>query len=110
MKEETSLLGGEGVRARTSTAFRYTKDDDAAAAVEAFVTLVFTAPEAGDSDRLATPPARDAAAPVRGGDGVLERGTDSTTFKVEDILTTTMMQRMMKMQVCCADPDNADAA
>ena len=28
---------------------------------------------------------RVAASPVLGGDGDLERGTDSTTFKVEDI-------------------------
>ena len=81
---ETSLLGGEGVRARTSTTFRYA-EAGGAAAVEAFRLPMFIVPEAGESEMLATPPARVAAVTVLGGDCDLERGTDSTTFKVEDI-------------------------
>ena len=85
IREEASLLGGEGVRARTSTTFKSIDAGDATA-IEAFRLPVFTVPEAGDSERLATPTARDSALPVTyGGDGDLERGSDSTTFKVEAI-------------------------
>ena len=83
--EDASLLGGEGVRARTSTTFRCIGACDAAA-VKASRLPVLTTPERGDSERFATPTARDAATPVLGGDDDLERGTDSTTFKVEDIV------------------------
>ena len=65
VREEASLLGGEGVRARTSTTFRSAEAEDAAA-VEAFRLPMFIVPDAGESDRLATPPARVAAAPVLG--------------------------------------------
>ena len=77
-------MGGEGVRARTSTTFKPINADDAAD-VEASRLPILAAPESGDSERPATPSSRVAAAPVLGGDGDLERGTDSTTFKVEDI-------------------------
>ena len=76
--------GGEGVRARTSTTFS-SIDAGVAVAVKASRLPVSTALELGDSDRFATPSARAAATPVLGGDGDLERGTDSTTFKVKDI-------------------------
>ena len=86
IREEASLVGGEGVRARTSTPFRSFNADDAVAEEEhAVVFIAISAPELGDSERLVIPTARDAAVPVLGGDGDLERGTDSTTFKVEDI-------------------------
>ena len=83
--KEASFLGGEGVRALTSTTFSSIDAGDAAAA-EASRLPVSTAPERGDSERFAIPTARVAATPVLGGDGDLERGTDSTTFKVKDML------------------------
>ena len=86
LEEEALLLGGEGVRARTSTTFRPAEADDTVAEEEEDeVFIAFSSPEPGDSDRLVIPTARDAAVLGRGGDGDLERGTASTTFKVEDI-------------------------
>ena len=86
VREEASLLGGEGVRARTSTTFiSVDAEDTIAEKEEDEVFIAVSAAEPGDSKRLAIPTARVAAAPVLEGDGDLERGTDSTTFKVEDI-------------------------
>ena len=83
IREEASLLGGEGVRARTSTTFRSFDNDDAVTEEEEDEAFIVTsAPEPGDSDRLVIPIARVAAEVGSGGDGDLERGTDTTTFKV----------------------------
>ena len=83
--EEASLLGGEGVRARTSTTFRSAEAEDAVVEEEEDEKFIATtAPEPGDSERLAIPTARVAATQVLCGDDDLERGTDSTTFNVED--------------------------
>ena len=76
-----SLLGGEGVRARTSTTLNSADADDGAAEEEEEEAFVeFTAPE---NERLATP--SDSVTGPEGGDEDLERGTASTTFKVEGI-------------------------
>ena len=79
-------MGGEGVRARTSTKFRSIDAEDAVAEEEEDeVFVAISAPEPGDSERFAIPTARVAASPVLGGEGDFERGTDSTKFKVADI-------------------------
>ena len=60
--QEDSLLGGEGVRARTSTTFRSFDNDDAVAEEEeGEVFIALSAPELGESERLANPTARVAA-------------------------------------------------
>ena len=73
-----SLFGGEGVRARTSTTFNSADADDGAAEEEE-EEAVAAAPE---SERLAIP---SVSAVPEGGDDDRERGTDSTTFKVEGV-------------------------
>ena len=77
-------MGGGGVRARTSTRFRSVDTNDAVAEEEEDeVFIAISSPELGN--RLAIPPASVVATPVLGGDGDLERGTNSTTFKVANI-------------------------
>ena len=76
-----SLFGGEGVRARTSTTFNSADADDGSAEEEEEeASIEFTAPE---SERRTTP--SESFAGPEGGDDDLERGTDSTTFKVEGV-------------------------
>ena len=88
---EALLLGGEGVRTRTSTTFKPINADDAAD-VEASRLPILAAPESGDSERPATPSSRVAAAPVLGGDVDLE-----ALIRPHSRLKTSMMMWMMQM-------------
>ena len=82
--EVESTFGGEGVRALTSTTFRLITDRDDAIAGEVRATAETSGDAAGGSkaDVLVTPPVGIAL--LLRGDEDRERGTTSTTFKLDD--------------------------
>ena len=88
--EEEAVFGGDGVRARTSTTFKVNEDsdEDTTEAETAVVVDISTdIAEGADEKEVeedAVPLLLTRVSFAEGGDGDLDRGTTSTTFKEEN--------------------------
>ena len=88
--EEVAAFGGDGVRARTSTAFRASEDsNEEIAEVEAAVLVADTSVDAigaADEEEEEVVPllVTVRVSALEDGDGELDRGITSTTFNAEE--------------------------